>query len=354
MTTEINSSSQNRLNDSPAQQEPTLASRTEATVNQIDLFQLPSEVVNLTLRRLRPYELNQFQQANKTSEQHTDHLKIAYAQEFGYESDDLEGSRKFLRDIYQEVVNLKGLLPSAFDAEGKFDPESTLRNLQTMSIEECFAIFNHIELKIYEPEHQKTRKYLLKIAGQLFSKMDTTLYKTNMKEMMQSAIKGSDVPTMALLLKHGVDIEDIEYSIHPHKVSALLMACHHAQSLDVFEFLLSHGADIHARYANRSDVFYMLNQNRARNSEFSLSVAKLLLSRGANPNVGDSQGKTPLHHAIEKQDLPFIDLLLKYGANLQQPNNAGQTPFALALKSWNLRIVNMCLLGFDPYAEDEL
>jgi ankyrin repeat protein len=100
----------------------------------------------------------------------------------------------------------------------------------------------------------------------------------------------------------------------------------------------------------------MLSRNYfgACNSEFSLSVAKLLLSRGANPNVGDFQGKTPLHHAIEKQDLPFIDLLLKYGANLRQPNNAGQTPFALALKSWNLRIVNMCLLGFDPYAEDEV
>lgn len=51
-----------------------------------------------------------------------------------------------------------------------------------------------------------------------------------------------------------------------------------------------------------------------------------LLLLGANPNVTDADGNTPLHFAASFNDAQAIRLLLDYGAELSVHNAAGLSP----------------------------
>jgi ankyrin repeat protein len=81
----------------------------------------------------------------------------------------------------------------------------------------------------------------------------------------------------------------------------------------------------------------------------ALDVAKLLLEKGANPNIqlkrrppyrdvpqdrgGDTilaQGATPLLRAARAGDAPFVELLLKHGALVDLPSKEGVTPLMAA------------------------
>ena len=61
---------------------------------------------------------------------------------------------------------------------------------------------------------------------------------------------------------------------------------------------------------------------------------KLLLKKGADPNITNDDGLSPLHVAVNKQNISIVKLLLKYGAN---PNIKSklyhQTPLHLAIKN---------------------
>ena len=60
-------------------------------------------------------------------------------------------------------------------------------------------------------------------------------------------------------------------------------------------------------------------------------VLRLLLENGANPNVMDDNGSTPLYWACESVDSDeAIPLLLEKGADPTLPNNSGITPFHAA------------------------
>src|SRR5690606_15798975 len=81
----------------------------------------------------------------------------------------------------------------------------------------------------------------------------------------------------------------------------------------------------------------------------ALDVAKMLLERGADPNIqlkrrppyrnvpqdrgGDSilsQGATPLLRAARAGDAPMVELLLKHGADVDLPSAYGVTPLMAA------------------------
>ena len=59
-------------------------------------------------------------------------------------------------------------------------------------------------------------------------------------------------------------------------------------------------------------------------------AVRLLLQKGADPNLADYQGATPLHFAAEVGDLESIRLLLNGGAAVDACDKGGASPLAVA------------------------
>ena len=57
-----------------------------------------------------------------------------------------------------------------------------------------------------------------------------------------------------------------------------------------------------------------------------------LLRQGADPNIADSAGYTPLHYAVMKGNLAVVNVLLQKGANRDAISISGSTPLSLSAR----------------------
>jgi uncharacterized protein len=73
-------------------------------------------------------------------------------------------------------------------------------------------------------------------------------------------------------------------------------------------------------------------QFREPGSRDALEALKLLLAAGADPNVKAPDGSTPLHQAVEEQQVPIIRALVAAGGKLDAVNKDNLTPLLLAEK----------------------
>ena len=80
---------------------------------------------------------------------------------------------------------------------------------------------------------------------------------------------------------------------------------------------------------------------------------RYLLQKGANPNLRDGRGNTPLLLAVTGGYPGLIDLLVKGKANVNLANSAGETPLILAVQRRDLGMIRVLLAaGADPDQSD--
>lgn len=98
-------------------------------------------------------------------------------------------------------------------------------------------------------------------------------------------------------------------------LTVLGIAAHYGH-LEVVEVLLAYRADVNA--VSHSTISY-IPANTALHATIAggphHEIVKLLLEQGANPNLRDSHGYTPLQIAIEQGYDDLAELLRQYGAN---------------------------------------
>ena len=56
----------------------------------------------------------------------------------------------------------------------------------------------------------------------------------------------------------------------------------------------------------------------------------MLVEGGGSPNMVGFDGKSPLHHAVEKNNITTVKILLLYKAELNLKDSEGNTPVLIA------------------------
>lgn len=153
---------------------------------------------------------------------------------------------------------------------------------------------------------------------------------TNDKETpLTLAVEEDKIPIVKTLIKHGADVNDLSCGI---------TALHNTKSLKMTKLLLDSGASSSIPSTKIRNSVYPLHMIAMRDYDST----ELLLKSGANPNVKNINGDTPLHFV---RDASIAELLIKYGANVNEQNNNGETPLHSVLQDEDFETFE------DEYAE---
>lgn len=84
-----------------------------------------------------------------------------------------------------------------------------------------------------------------------------------------------------------------------------------------------------------------------------LTWMQFLIAKGANVNIRDFKGVTPLVVAVNANFAEAVDLLVSRGAKIDESNNAGETPLITAVHNRNVAMMRILLkAGADPDRAD--
>ncbi len=84
-----------------------------------------------------------------------------------------------------------------------------------------------------------------------------------------------------------------------------------------------------------------------------LTWMTFLLQKGANPNLRDVHGATPIQIAAAFGFAEGVDLLISKGARVDEPNNTGETPLISAVHRRDMAMMRILLkAGADPDRAD--
>ena len=130
-----------------------------------------------------------------------------------------------------------------------------------------------------------------------------------------------DPQFVQLLLEHGADINSTS---GPMIATALAFAIYWDQPASA-EILIKAGADPNiADFIGETPLFRAAEKH-------DVDLARLLLSAGADPNVQGQDGKTAIRAAISTGDVEMIKTLLDAGAKVDVRDNRGETPLERAI-----------------------
>ena len=80
---------------------------------------------------------------------------------------------------------------------------------------------------------------------------------------------------------------------------------------------------------------------------------QFLVARGANVNLRDNKGVTPLVLAVRLNFLEGVEFLLEKGARVDEANSAGETPLITAIHNRNVQLMRLLLkAGANPDRAD--
>ena len=123
-----------------------------------------------------------------------------------------------------------------------------------------------------------------------------------------------------LLLKHGVDV----HAYNKYQDTALSLAAFNGR-LEITRLFLDHGANPNVENDHGLTPLHVVSQGKCHSQEHGVGIARLLLERGADVNARTKNLFTPLHSAAFEGRLEIAQLLLDHGANVKAENDARGT-----------------------------
>jgi ankyrin repeat protein len=149
-----------------------------------------------------------------------------------------------------------------------------------------------------------------------------------------AALAGEHFQMAGLLCHNGADL-----NVQGEYGRTLLHAAAYSGNLEVVQRLIEY----HPTYINARDeggFTPLLIASEGSNSKDG-SVLRLLLEHGADINVQNQDGKTPLHEALTYGALEVVRLLLKHGADVEAKDNYGKTALQVAAEYGHNKVVEL-------------
>ncbi|KAL8999176.1 MAG: hypothetical protein Q9169_001955 [Polycauliona sp. 2 TL-2023] len=203
------------------------------------------------------------------------------------------------------------------------------------------------------------------------------------------AVRGGHNAAAEFLLQHGADattrdkkgytpmhtVFDLEYNVRDQKSLIKLLMDHGADPnipndfgetplflavsdghIAAAEFLLQHGANVNARDKDGSTPIHAVKYSNVDvDAEDQESLIRLLIDYGADPNIPDEIGETPLFSAIRYQNINAIRILTsKNDGALDVCSQYGRTPLLVAIDSGSEEVLRELLRqGANPSVVDK-
>ncbi|XP_063422906.1 ankyrin repeat and protein kinase domain-containing protein 1-like [Mytilus trossulus] len=137
------------------------------------------------------------------------------------------------------------------------------------------------------------------------------------RSILQYAVFSKSPECVQLLIDKGADVNSADLSNHTPLVSAVTVG-----SADIVEILIKHGADVNVRPGHETPLLLAASSG-------NIDVARKLISAGANLKAVNRTRETVLHKCQkvqkEKRD-QLMDLLVQSGAELNVVDAQGFTP----------------------------
>lgn len=141
------------------------------------------------------------------------------------------------------------------------------------------------------------------------------------------------------LLKRGADVNQVDID----GWTALHYACHNDQ-LEVAERLLLEKSSFPRALTNRGDsCLHFLVCNQVQDAVIFYRVLQQFLKKGAQIDLKNPDGNTPLHMAAIRGRSQALLFLLNAGADKSTTNNSGDTPLHYAVKAGHVDCVKVLI-----------
>ena len=140
------------------------------------------------------------------------------------------------------------------------------------------------------------------------------------------------------LLNHGADANACTSSLR----TPLYIAAYHMH-LDAVQILLKHNADLSLQDISGETPLHetVTNSDDSSREEQRVTIMRLLLEHGADPNKCTNDLRTPLHEASSRGQVEAARLLLSYGVKVDEKDHKGKTPFQLAASKGHDEIMKL-------------
>jgi len=199
------------------------------------------------------------------------------------------------------------------------------------------------ELNALGPDHQNAL-----FSAVIFRDLESTRF------LLQRGSKVTDQTLDFAAMSENVEILRLVVRASQVKLTgehgaAILGQAARARRTDLMQFLLDSGADVNSRGLGQgwTPLLSAVNSGSSEN-------ARLLLSKGADANARDNNGRAPLWYAAASENTGLITLLLEHGADVNVRNNEGRTALMHAADlcfTWNIR--TLLDAGADPTVQDK-
>lgn len=100
----------------------------------------------------------------------------------------------------------------------------------------------------------------------------------------------------------------------------------HGNSFEKVKIFLEYGANISETNGNGENILHLLAEYHNR-----IELAEFLISKGADFNKKNINGRTPLFNALRSDNYKLIELFLSKGAEVNIADNDGITPLLDAI-----------------------